>query len=226
VSSVAVIIAAGGSGRRMGGVYKPLLELRGEPILARSLAPFLARRDVHAVIVAVPPDLHAAPPAWLHADPRVQTVAGGAERDESVRNALQAVPGDADIILVHDAARPLVSADVVERCIAAARAGRSVVAAVPVTDTIKRIAGDGTILDTPDRSLLRAAQTPQAFPAAVLRAAHDHAATHGIRATDDAALVAGAGHPVAVVDGAVENIKVTTRLDLALAEVLLAGGET
>jgi 2-C-methyl-D-erythritol 4-phosphate cytidylyltransferase len=226
VSRVAVIIAAGGSGRRMGGVYKPLLELGGEPLLARSLAPFLARSDVHAVLVAVPPELHAAPPAWLLADPRVKTVAGGSERDESVRHALQAVPPDADVIVVHDAARPLVPSEVVERCIAAACAGRSVVAAVPVTDTIKRIAGDGTILDTPDRSLLRAAQTPQAFPAAVLRAAYSHAVAHGIRATDDAALVAGAGHTVSVVDGDVENIKVTTRLDLALAEVLLAGGET
>ncbi|HSJ05132.1 MAG TPA: 2-C-methyl-D-erythritol 4-phosphate cytidylyltransferase [Longimicrobiales bacterium] len=226
MSRVAVIIAAGGSGRRMGGVYKPLLELRGAPLLARSLAPFLARPDVHAIIVALPQDLHAAPPAWLLADPRVRTVAGGAERDQSVRNALQAVPPDANVILVHDAARPLVSAEVVERCVAAARAGRSVVAAVPVTDTIKRIAADGTILDTPDRSLLRAAQTPQAFPAAVLRAAHAHAAATGIRATDDAALAAAAGHAVAVVDGAVENIKVTSRMDLAVAEILLAGGDT
>jgi 2-C-methyl-D-erythritol 4-phosphate cytidylyltransferase len=221
---VAVIVPAGGAGRRMGGVYKAFVDLAGEPLLARCLRPFLARADVCCIVVALPPDLNAAPPAWLLADARVRTVSGGAERDDSVRNALPLVPSDVDVILVHDAARPLVSAAVVARCIDAAASGRCVTAAVPVTDTIKHVAQDGTIVDTPDRSTLRAAQTPQAFPAAVLRAAHARALTDGVRATDDAAVVARIGETVSVVDGAAENIKITTRIDLLVAEALLAGG--
>jgi 2-C-methyl-D-erythritol 4-phosphate cytidylyltransferase len=206
----------------MGGVLKPFVELAGEPVLARCLRPFLDRCDVVRVVVALPAALHAAPPTWLGADDRVKTVEGGAERGDSVRNALVLVPPDTDIVLVHDAARPLVAPDIIDRCIAAAAAGRSVIAAVPVTDTVKVVDDDGVILDTPDRSRLRAAQTPQAFPAAVLRAAYDAAARDGISATDDAALVARAGVPVGTVDGAPENLKITTAADLAIAEALLS----
>jgi 2-C-methyl-D-erythritol 4-phosphate cytidylyltransferase len=219
---VAVIVPAGGAGSRMGGVLKPFLLLAGEPVLARCLQPFLDRSDVVRIVVALPAALHAAPPAWLGADDRVTTVAGGAERGDSVRSALAVVPPDADIVLVHDAARPLVAPDIIERCIAAAAAGRSVIAAVPVTDTVKVVDDDGVILDTPDRSRLRAAQTPQAFPAAVLRAAYEQAARDGISATDDAALVARTGVPVGTVYGAPENLKITTAADLAIAEALLS----
>jgi 2-C-methyl-D-erythritol 4-phosphate cytidylyltransferase len=218
---VAVVIPAGGAGLRMGGVRKPLLQLGGEPLLGRSLQPFLARADVHWIVVALPADVHAAPPAWLTAEPRVRTVAGGAERSDSVRNALAAVPEDADIVLVHDAARPLVPAAVIQRCIDAAVDGRSAIAAVPVTDTIKEVDGGGRIVATPDRRRLWAAQTPQAFPAAVLREAHARAAAEGIAATDDAALVARYGGTVIVVEGAPENLKITTPADMALAEALL-----
>jgi 2-C-methyl-D-erythritol 4-phosphate cytidylyltransferase len=222
MTRVAVVIPAGGSGRRMGGALKPFLVLGGEPVLARCVRPFLDRADVVAVIVALPPLLHAAPPAWLMADHRVAIVVGGAERGDSVRNALAAVPADADVVLVHDAARPLVSPAVIERCVAAAAAGRSVIAAVAVVDTIKVVDGDGVVVNTPDRARLRAAQTPQAFPAAVLRDAYDRAAAAGIAATDDAALVARFGVVVGTVAGAVENLKITTAADLALAEALLA----
>jgi 2-C-methyl-D-erythritol 4-phosphate cytidylyltransferase len=222
VSRVAVVIPAGGAGHRMGGVLKPFLELAGEPVLAHCLRPFLQRPDVHWVVVAVPPAVLADPPRWLTADHRVLLVAGGAERGESVRNAVAAIPGDADIILVHDAARPLVSADVIARCVDAAAAGASVVAAIPVADTIKVVDGDGTITATPDRSSLRAAQTPQAFPAAVLRSAFARAGADAFTATDDAALVARYGTPVAVVDGAPQNLKITTATDLAVAEALIA----
>lgn len=206
----------------MGGVTKPLLELSGRPLLQRSMQPFLDRADVHWVVVALPADLAAAPPHWLMSDRRVDIVAGGAERGDSVRNALAAVPAEADIVLVHDAARPLVSGAVIERCVAAAADGRSAIAALPVIDTIKEVDEGGRITGTPDRRALWAAQTPQAFPAEVLREAHARAAADGMAATDDAALVARYGGKVVVVEGAPENLKVTTPTDLVIAEALLA----
>ena len=217
-----MVIPAGGAGRRMGGATKPLLELAGRTILERSMDPFLERGDVHWVIVALPQGLAAAPPAWLMGDRRIDVVAGGAERGDSVRNALAAVPMEADIVLIHDAARPLVSAAVIERCINAAADGRSAIAAIRVVDTIKEVDEGGRVVSTPDRRMLWAAQTPQAFPAEVLRNAHARAASDGISATDDAALVARYGGTVMVVEGAPENFKVTTQADLTIAAALLA----
>lgn len=222
MSRIAVVIPAGGAGRRMGGATKPLLELAGRTILERSMDPFLERGDVHWVIVALPQGLAAAPPAWLMGDRRIDVVAGGAERGDSVRNALAAVPMEADIVLIHDAARPLVSAAVIERCINAAADGRSAIAAIRVVDTIKEVDEGGRVVSTPDRRMLWAAQTPQAFPAEVLRNAHARAASDGISATDDAALVARYGGTVMVVEGAPENFKVTTQADLTIAAALLA----
>ncbi|HSJ24929.1 MAG TPA: 2-C-methyl-D-erythritol 4-phosphate cytidylyltransferase [Longimicrobiales bacterium] len=221
MKAVGVIIPAGGAGRRMGGISKPFIELGGEPVLARSLRPFLARPDVRWVVVALPASVHADPPDWLRSDPRTILVVGGAERSDSVRNALAALPGECDIVLVHDAARPMVDAAVIQRCVEAAAGGVSALAAVPVTDTIKEVDDGGRVVATPDRRRLRAAQTPQAFPAGVLRMAHDRAAREGIGATDDAALVARYGATVVVVDGTPENLKITTPADLAVAEALL-----
>lgn len=218
---VAVVIPAGGAGRRMGGAFKPLLDLRGSPLLVHTLRPFLARPDITTIIVAMPQEVLDAPPQWLHDTDRVHFVAGGVERGDSVRNALAAVPADVDIVLVHDAARPLVPDAVVERCINAAAAGRCAIAAVRVTDTIKDVDDGGRIDGTLDRRRLWAAQTPQAFPAQVLRDAYAKAAAEGVSATDDAALVARFGGTVIVVEGAPENIKVTTPADLAVAEALI-----
>jgi 2-C-methyl-D-erythritol 4-phosphate cytidylyltransferase len=218
---IAVVIPAGGAGRRMGGVFKPFLELDGVPLLQRSMRPFLERVDVEWIIVALPSELAATPPAWLLGDARVSVVAGGAERTDSVRSALAAVPTAAEIVLVHDAARPLVSTDIIARCITAARDGRSVIAAIPVVDTLKEVDEGGRIVSTPDRRRMWAAQTPQAFPAAVLRAAHQRAAADGVSTTDDAALVARYGATVVVVEGSTDNLKVTTPADLAVAEALL-----
>jgi 2-C-methyl-D-erythritol 4-phosphate cytidylyltransferase len=205
----------------MGGVVKPLLEVAGEPALARCLRPFLDRADVYWVVVALPPAIHAAPPSWLLADPRVRLVVGGAERSDSVRLALELVPDAADIVLVHDAARPLIPADVIQRCVDAAVDGRSAIAAMPVTDTIKEVDEGGRVTATPDRRRLWAAQTPQAFPAGVLRAAHARAAAEGVGATDDAALVDRYGSTVVVVEGSAANMKITTPADVPLAEALL-----
>ncbi|MBA3652994.1 MAG: 2-C-methyl-D-erythritol 4-phosphate cytidylyltransferase [Actinobacteria bacterium] len=145
-------------------------------------------------------------------------VFGGATRSESVRNGLAAVPPDVDIVVVHDAARPLASADLFHAVIGAVEAGAdAAIPAVPVTDTVKRVDG-GRVAETLDRSTLVAVQTPQAFRAAVLRAAH----ASGREATDDAALVEALGGTVVVVPGETTNIKVTTPADLRIAEVLRA----
>jgi 2-C-methyl-D-erythritol 4-phosphate cytidylyltransferase len=206
----------------MGGVQKALLPLSGTPLLAHALAPFLARADVLAVAIAVSEQVWRNAPAWLAADARVRLVPAGAERSDSVRNALEAITVDVDVVLVHDAARPLVSATLIDRCIAAAATGRSVIAAMPVVDTIKEVDDSGRVVATPERARLWAAQTPQAFPVAVLRDAYARAAADGVTATDDAALVARCGTTVSVVVGEPENIKITTLADVAVAEVLLA----
>jgi 2-C-methyl-D-erythritol 4-phosphate cytidylyltransferase len=222
VTRVAVVVPAGGVGSRMGGVHKAMLPLAGTPVLARSIAPFLARADVLAVAIAVPEHIRQNAPAWLVADVRVRLVPAGAQRSDSVRNGLEAITVGVDVVLVHDGARPLVSAAIIDRCIAEAAHGRSVIAAVPVVDTIKQVDDSGRIVDTPERGLLWAAQTPQAFPAGVLRDAYARAAAEGVTATDDAALVARCGTPVMVVPGEPENIKITTPTDVMVAEALLA----
>ncbi len=151
-------------------------------------------------------------------------VAGGESRSASVRNALAAVP-EAEIAVVHDAARPLLTVELVERCVAAIHAPgvTGAVAAAPVTDTIKQADGSGRVLRTLDRGSLWSIQTPQVFWAAPLRAALDVDDARLAAATDDAGLVEAAGGTVAIVEAPRENLKVTTALDLRLAELLLAG---
>lgn len=223
MTRAAVLVPAAGAGRRMGGARKPMLELAGEPLLRHTLRPFLPFPEIVQVIVALPPETATHPPVWLtELDPRIRVVAGGAERGDSVRNALAATDASIDVVLVHDAARPLVRGATIERAIAASAAGHSVVAAVRLADTIQQVDSAGAIVATPERDTLRAAQTPQAFPRAVLVDAYARAAAEGVAATDDAALVARCGVRVEVIQGDVENLKVTTPTDLVLAEILLA----
>jgi 2-C-methyl-D-erythritol 4-phosphate cytidylyltransferase len=219
----AVIIPAAGAGRRMGGAPNPFLEVGGQPVLARAMRPFLEHPAVDWVVVALAREHVAAPPAWLTAmDPRIALVEGGAERGDSVRRALDLVPPEAAVVLVHDAARPLVSAAVVRRAYEAAARGRSVVAAVPVTDTIQEVDEARRIVATPDRSRLWRAQTPQAFPRAVLVDAYLRAESEEVAGTDEAALVTRYGGVVEVVEGDLRNLKLTSREDLRMAEALLA----
>lgn len=148
-------------------------------------------------------------------------VVGAASRSESVRNALAALP-DADIVVIHDAARPLVTRELVEQCIAEVRAGADgAIAAAPITDTIKEAGEDRRVVRTLDRSRLWSIQTPQAFRADVLRRALDEAGAAVATATDDAALVEALGGSVRIVEAPPENIKITWPRDLALAESLL-----
>jgi 2-C-methyl-D-erythritol 4-phosphate cytidylyltransferase len=219
----AVIVAAAGSGRRMGSVNKAFLDLDGQPVLIRSIRPFLADPRVCCVVVTLDPATNEAPPPWLTGlDSRVCTVAGGAERDDSVRRALAAVPADVDVIVVHDAARPLVDHPLVARAIDEAAAGHAVTAAIPLADTIHQVDAEGRIVTTPDRTGLWRAQTPQAFPAAMLRQAHEMAVRTDLRATDDASLVARVVGPVHVIEGSAVNLKITVPADLVLARAILA----
>jgi 2-C-methyl-D-erythritol 4-phosphate cytidylyltransferase len=186
----------------------------------------LARaRSVELVVVAAPPDEVADVVALLRdrvQGAEVQVVAGGATRQASVVAALAGLPATIDVVLVHDAARPLVPSDLVDAVAAAVRDGAdAVVPGLPVADTVKRVAdGSSEVVETLDRAQLRAIQTPQGFRRTVLQAAHDAATVEDV--TDDAGLVERAGGTVLVVPGAEEAFKVTRPLDLFLAEAVLA----
>ena len=220
---VGVAVPAAGSGLRMGGVRKAFLELSGQPTLLRALRPFLAERRVVAIAVALAPEDASSPPPWLvELAPRVLVVAGGATRSQSVRAAIAALPEDLDVIAVHDAARPLVTPRVVTECIDLALEGFGAVAGCPAVDTLKRVDSQGFVLDTPDRARFWQAQTPQVFPAMVLRLAYADARAEG---TDDSALVerSGSGVRVKMVDAGPSNLKVTRPEDVPLAESILRG---
>ena len=222
-SGVAVIIPAGGAGRRLGDQPKAQLLLRGKPLLQLATQPFLERSDVLEVVIAVPAEMINAPSEWVR-DPRVRLVVGGAERSDSVRAALVALQSAADIVVIHDAARPLVSPELIARVLAAAGQENGVIAALPASDTIHEVA-DLRIRNTPDRTRLWQAQTPQAFPRDMLNAAHRKALDEEVISTDDAALVVRYGGAVEVVMGERSNLKITLPEDIPLAEAILASRE-
>jgi 2-C-methyl-D-erythritol 4-phosphate cytidylyltransferase len=214
--TVALIVAAG-SGERLGaGRPKALVELAGRPLLQWSIDALRAVAGIERIVVALP--------AGAAAPEGVTAVAGGAVRSDSVRRALAAA-GDGEIVLVHDAARPLLTAELAASVIAALEARADVaaaIAAVPVTDTIKRVAEGNRVSETLDRSRLWAVQTPQVFRRAALERALDVPAAELAQATDDAWLIERSGGRVIVVCGHEQNLKVTTPLDLRVAELLLA----
>ena len=221
-TGVWAVVAAAGRGERLaGGRPKAFAKLAGRPLLAESLERLEASEWVEAIVVVAPPDWEE--PAILLAEELgagkvTACVAGGATRGESVRIGLGEVPADAAVVMVHDAARPLLSPDVVDRALGALGEGwDGAVPAVAVSDTLKR-AVDGEVVETLDRSGVYAAQTPQAFVAAALR----RALADGKEGTDCAELVEAAGGRIAVVEGDARLFKVTTPGDLALAEALLA----
>lgn len=219
MKAVALVVAAG-SGRRLGaGGPKALVECAGRPLLAWSLDALLAAPDVAEVVVALPAG---ADPAGV-VPVGVRVVTGGAERSLSVRAALAAAGEGPELVLVHDAARPLLTAQLITACIAAAAAPgvEGAIAAAPVADTIKEAGGDGVVQRTLNRSRLWAAQTPQVFRRAALHAALAQDDSVLAAATDDASLVEARGGTVVIVPAAAENLKVTTPADLERAAALL-----
>jgi 2-C-methyl-D-erythritol 4-phosphate cytidylyltransferase len=217
--TVAVLVPAAGRGTRLGpGAPKALRELAGEPLLVHAVRGLRAAETVGTIVVAAPPDA-VADVAALLAPYDVEVVPGGEERQHSVARALAALPAHVDVVLVHDAARCLTPAAVVERVVAAVRAGApAVVPVLPVADTVKEVA-HGRILRTLDRGRLVAVQTPQGFTRDMIEQAHRGAT--GQAATDDAGLVEALGRSVATVPGDEEAFKVTRPIDLLLAEAVL-----
>jgi 2-C-methyl-D-erythritol 4-phosphate cytidylyltransferase / 2-C-methyl-D-erythritol 2,4-cyclodiphosphate synthase len=228
---VSAIIAAGGRGQRIGGaVPKVLLVVGGRSILERSVALFVAHPQIDEIVVALPAEIAADPPSYLTMTSKpIRVVAGGPRRQDSVANAVQAISDCAEIIVIHDGARPFATAELIGRTIAAAVESGAAVAAVASRDTVKRSAAGPTsparaeyhavqwVAETLPRDTIFLAQTPQAFRREVLRDAL--ALGEGeVEATDEASLAERAGHGVRLVAGDSSNIKVTTRDDLAVAE--------
>jgi 2-C-methyl-D-erythritol 4-phosphate cytidylyltransferase / 2-C-methyl-D-erythritol 2,4-cyclodiphosphate synthase len=229
---VSAIIAAGGRGRRLGaGVPKQLLEIAGRSLLERSVDAFAGCDRIDEIIVVVPPELAESPPAYLRSAAKpLRVVAGGRRRQDSVANGFAVVSDRADLIVVHDAARPFVTEALITATIDAAHQSGAAVAALGASDTVKLASTDAEVARqgspspegarwvgrTIGRELVFLAQTPQAFRREVLRDAIA-LGQHGAEATDEAALAELAGHAVRLVEGDPRNVKITTANDLALA---------
>ena len=220
---VGVVIVAAGMGSRTGGTeLKQFRWVAGKPMLLHSVQAFHARTDV-AMVVCVLPRSHAAdPPPWLFQCDveRLLVAVGGAERSDSVYAGLADLPDECTIVIVHDAARPLVDAGTIDRVIAVARAGTGAVAALPVIDTLKEVGENGVIVRTVERARLWRAQTPQAFPRDMVVRAYRDARAQRVAATDCAALCERLGLPVRVVTGSERAMKITTPDDFARADAL------
>lgn len=223
--SVYAIVLAAGEGRRMGlGQPKQLLELMGKPVLVHTLEAFDRAESVDRVVLVAPPDVvghyrdEVVRPFGIR---KVEAVVpGGAERQDSVREGLGSLGDDAEVVAIHDAARPLIRPEEIDAVVADARASGAAVLGTPVTDTVKEVSG-GEVRKTLDRSVLWQVQTPQAFQVSVIREAHLQAAREGFLGTDDTVLVERLGRPVRVVAGRADNLKITTPDDLGVAEQIL-----
>jgi 2-C-methyl-D-erythritol 4-phosphate cytidylyltransferase len=219
--SVAVaIVPAGGAGTRLGSrVPKQYLAVGGTPLLVRTVRLLARAPSIAGVVVAAPAPRVETTRALLrrHRLPRsVTVVAGGTTRQDSVRAGLEAAPGGIPFVLVHDAVRPFIGADLVERVLAAARRWGAATCGLPVRETVKRVRGE-TVEATVDREGLWLVQTPQGFRRELLCRAHEAARRDGFAGTDDAVLVERLGERVAMVPGLAQNMKITSRIDLALA---------
>jgi 2-C-methyl-D-erythritol 4-phosphate cytidylyltransferase len=209
-----------------GSLPKQFLTLGGVPILVHSLRALEAADTVSEIILAVPEAdrefclSEIITPYGFKKVTRI--VAGGAQRQDSVRHGLEAVGKGVNIVLVHDAVRPFLTVEMIGRVIAAAVKHGAAVAAIPMRDTVKLVGGDGLIEKTVDRGQLWLAQTPQAFRRTLFQEAHREAQLDGFHGTDDVQLVERLGYPVAVVEGSGENIKITKPEDLAIGEAILA----
>ncbi len=219
-----LLIAAAGSGKRMGADRnKLLLEVAGRPVLAWTLAAIQSAKSIEWIgIVGQPCDKELILPITKQFSMDIHWINGGSTRQQSVQFGLAGLPVNAEFVLIHDGARCLVDSELLDKCSELVKEGIAVISATPVTDTIKKVSKDGLILDTPERSQLWAAQTPQAFSVSELKKGHKEALANDWNVTDDASLFERLGWPVKVVESSPSNIKVTTPSDLIIAEAFLS----
>lgn len=222
--TVTAIVPCGGVGRRMGkGVPKQFIEVAGRPILIHTLQLLDACPLIHAIILVIPDEHRDLVQRLLSEFPvekLCDIVAGGKERQDSVRNGLKSVPKSTKMVLVHDGVRPMVSIQKVKEVIRGAERHGAAILAVPIKDTVKSVT-HGRVNHTVDREKLWAVQTPQVFHVSLLQKAYSDAESNGWDATDDAGFVEMSGHDVYVVQGEDSNIKITTPDDLRFAEMIL-----
>ena len=216
----AVIVAAG-SASRMGGIDKVMANLGGEAMIVRTVRAFQNCDAIASIVIVTREDL-IQPISGLCRDMKkvVAVVAGGSSRQESVHLGLNALPKGMKLAAVHDGARPLISWQVIDRVVRAANTYGAAAPAIPVKDTIKVVAG-GLVKETPDRATLQAVQTPQVFDFDLLRGALKKAEEDGTQVTDDCSAVERTGMRIKIVEGDERNLKVTTPMDLKIAELLL-----
>ena len=216
----AVIVAAGNASR-MGGIDKVMASIGGEPMIVRTVRAFQQCDAIREIVIVTRQDLIVPIMDLCHGFDKVQMVIiGGASRPESVAAGMSALSEKVKLVAVHDGARPLVSWQVIDRTVRAANSYGAAAPAIPVKDTIKVVAG-GIVKETPDRKTLQAVQTPQVFDIDLLRAALKKAAQDNAEITDDCSAVERLGMSVKIVEGDERNIKVTTPLDLKIAELFL-----
>ena len=229
INATAIVLAAG-EGRRLGGdTPKTYLPIAGRPLVLRTLDRMFSASSVEAVVLVVAAEQKALCESLLQSDAALQDrrwllQTGGATRQESARRGLARVGSDAAIVIIHDAARPFVSAGLIDRCVETATEKQAVVAGLPVRDTIKAVSTERWILSTPERSMLWEIQTPQVFKRELIVAAHARAVREGAQVTDDAMVVERIGTPVYVLEGERTNFKITVPEDVWLAETLIREG--
>jgi 2-C-methyl-D-erythritol 4-phosphate cytidylyltransferase len=223
VQDVGVVIVAGGTGTRTGSnELKQFRWVAGKPMLLHSVQLFQQRADVCMVVAVIPKAYAGDPPPWLFQSDlsRLLIGVGGNQRGNSVRSRLDDLPAEARIVVIHDAARPLVLDATIDAVIAAARNGTGAIAALPEVDTLKRVDGNGRVIETVERNGLWRSQTPQAFPREMIDDVTRRANREGVSGTDDAALCEHYGYPVVVIPGSERAMKITTEADFARAEAL------
>lgn len=216
-----VVIVAAGNATRMGGIDKTMALINGEPVIARTVRAFQNCDAIKEIVVVTRGDLIIPVSDLCHPFSKVTAVVvGGENRVASVQNGLNALSSKVHLVAVHDGARPLVSFEVIDRTVRAAHTYGAAAPGVPVKDTIKVVAG-GVVTSTPDRKTLQAVQTPQVFDFDLLRGALKKAVEKGWEITDDCSAVEMLGMRVRMVEGDEKNIKITTPMDLKIAEMLL-----
>lgn len=226
--NTAIILAAGKGTRMNMDINKLYINIKGKPILAHTLDVFFACSYIHEIVLVIG---HGEEELCrekalkiIESNKPVKLVIGGKERQDSVYNGIKSADKDADLILIHDGARPFITGDIIEQSIRAAKIHKAAAVGVPVKDTIKEVDGNGFIVRTPDRSSLWLTQTPQTFITSVIVQAYELSRKDKVFATDDAMLVERMGLEVKMIKGSYDNIKITTPEDIALAEVILESG--